>query len=54
MITTMICVEWFHIRYPIKIFVTDVIRVRLAPHSIHDYPYLYSYSKLSVFESESD
>ena len=42
MITTMICVEWCLTRYPTKIFVTDAIRVRLAPYSIHDYPYLYS------------
>jgi hypothetical protein len=47
MITTMICVEWCLTRYPTKIFVTDAIRVRLAPYSIHDYPYLYS--RISVF-----
>jgi hypothetical protein len=61
MITTMICVEWCLTRYPTKIFVTDVIRVRLAPYSIHNYPYLYSRTsvfvfvfELSVFEFESD
>jgi hypothetical protein len=49
MITTMICVKWCLTRYPIKIFVTDAIRVRLAPYSIHDYPYLYSRTSVFVF-----
>jgi hypothetical protein len=52
MITTIICVEWCLTRYPIKIFVSDTIRVRLVLYLTHDYPYLYSYSKLFVFEFE--
>ena len=53
MITTMICVEWCLTRYPTKIFVTDAIRVRLAPYSIHDYPYLYSRTSVFVFVFEA-
>ena len=53
MITTMICVEWCLTRYPIKIFVTDAIRVRLAPYSIHDYLYLYSRTFVFVFVFEA-
>jgi hypothetical protein len=49
MITIMICVEWCFTRYPTKIFVTDVIYVRLAPYSIHNYPYLYSRTSVFVF-----
>jgi hypothetical protein len=45
----MICVEWCLTRYPTKIFITDAIRVRLAPYSIHDYPYLYSRTSVFVF-----
>jgi hypothetical protein len=36
-----------------KIFVTDAIRVRLAPYSIHDYPYLYSRTFVFVFVLEA-
>jgi hypothetical protein len=53
MITTMICVEWCLTWYPTKIFVTDAIRVRLAPYSIHDYPYLYSRTSVFVFVFEA-
>jgi hypothetical protein len=53
MITTMICVEWCLTRYPTKIFVTDAIRVRLAPYSIHDYSYLYSRTSVFVFVFEA-
>jgi hypothetical protein len=53
MITTMICVEWCLTRYPTKIFVIDAIRVRLAPYSIHDYPYLYSRTSVFVFVFEA-
>jgi hypothetical protein len=49
----MICVEWCLTRYPTKIFVTDAIRVRLAPYSIHDYPYLYSRTSVFVFVFEA-
>jgi hypothetical protein len=53
MITTMICLEWCLSRYPTKIFVTDAIRVRLAPYSIHDHPYLYSRTSIFVFVFEA-
>jgi hypothetical protein len=36
-----------------KIFVTDAIHVRLAPYSIHDYPYLYSITSVFVFVFEA-
>ena len=49
----MICVEWFLTRYPTKIFITDATRVRLAPYSIHDYPYLYSRTSVFVFVFEA-
>jgi hypothetical protein len=33
---SMICVEWCLTRYPTKIFVIDVLRVRLVSDSTHD------------------